>query len=110
MDEPRHRRSADEKIDALYEALLGSITSKGALTELREAAQENRRLIEAVSVRLSQHEEEQRQRDKRSEEGKREVRHLFFGIMERTAVALIGALGGAWVAIQAVLSGRSNSQ
>lgn len=96
-----HRRNADQKIDALYEALLGNFTKRGVLDEMRESIASNTRTIEALERRMTKHEMEQQERDERSEEGKRELRQMLFGIAERGAVALVGALGGAWVAIQA---------
>ena len=108
MDE-RHRRNADEKIGALYDELLGTLTKKGAITELREMARENRDGLAALRQEFADHKAEQSERDERGEERAREVRHLLLNVMERSVLTLLGALGGAWVAIQAFFSASDRS-
>lgn len=109
MDE-RHRRTADDKIDALYDELLGTFSKKGALTELREIGQENRDAIGNLREEFADHKAEQSKRDESTEERSREVRHLLLNVVERSVFTLLGALGGAWVAIQAFFSGKPNAQ
>jgi hypothetical protein len=104
MDE--RRSETDDKVAELYVALLGDFKSKGAIRELREQTEKNERSLEDLLRRFLDHEADQRKRDERTEERGKEVRGLLLNVAERSVIALIGALGGAWVAIQALFSGK----
>ena len=109
MDERRTRRASDDQLAELYVALLGDFHTKGAIRELREQAEDNKRALADLSQRLVDHETDHRERDERAKERGDEVRHLLLNVVERSMIALVGALGGAWVAIQAFFTGKPNN-
>ena len=107
MDERRTRRETDEKVDELYIALLGNFERKGALRELSEGQGRIANDLLTLTRRVDDHEADQRKRDERTDERGKEVRGVLLNVVERSVIALIGAVGGAWVAIQAFVSGKS---
>lgn len=109
MDERRQRGDTDAKVAELYVALLGDFKSKGAIRELREQTEKNEHALLDLLKRITDHEMDHRQRDERAEERGDEVRHLLLNVAERSMIALLGALGGAWVAIQAFFTGKANN-
>ena len=101
----RHRRTSDDKVDDLYDALIGRPGQIGALEEFRAS-------MTGMGVRVTRlegwqgsHEVEHDQHKKRADQTRRDIGGVLLQLAERAVMAALGAAVALAVGLYSFLQG-----
>jgi len=97
------RRRNDDRLDQLYDALIGSPGTIGALEEFRADIREMKVRANTLDRLYEAHLQQHVKDDENAEKDKRTIRDVLLRLAERAVVAIVAAAMSVYVAAQTFL-------